>query len=733
MSLINNLRLRPDLVIQPQDASCGTWVVKDPVALRFFLFGPDEHFILQHLNGTRSTEEILDEFARARAPKRMTATRLHTFLSALCRNGLTCSDIPGQSSLLLEREDSGRWRESVLSWTNLLAIRLPGVNPDAWLDRLYPAFRWCFSWWFLTCCALVWFVAVGLVVVEADALRAQWPRVEEFVSGHNLIWLVIALAATKIFHELAHALTCKHFGGRCHELGIMLLVFTPCLYCNVTDAWMLRNRWQRIAISAAGILMELQLAAMAAIIWRYTQPGPLNSICLNVIVVCSVGTLLFNGNPLLKYDGYYILSDLVRMPNLWQQSRSGLYRRLSELLLGRVRPADDEPPGRRRFLIAYAIASITYRFCLTLAILLFLYRLLHPSGFDLILLIVVASIVGQTAIAWATPLARWWADPTRTQRMRKVPLAILLTTLFLLLAAVFCIPLPCGVIAPAVLQPGRAQRVYVTTPGILVEATSVSDQVVEGQVLALLENADLRNEQLRIGGDLSRAQTRVKTLQVRQGDESGAAAQLQVAQEILADLTQQARLREEERRSLTLLAPTDGTVIPPLAAPRAASHGRQLPMWAGTPLDRENYGCTLDRGTLFCLVSDLGSCDAVVFVDETDLPYVRVGQQARLQLEYANADVVTGRVVEIAEINALATPAELASQHDVAVRRDDSGAPAPIRTTYQVRLALDTSDVPRLIGTRGVAQILVDPQTIVERIVRWVRRTISIDPPSAGA
>jgi putative peptide zinc metalloprotease protein len=223
-------------------------------------------------------------------------------------------------------------------------------------------------------------------------------------------------------------------------------------------------------------------------------------------------------------------------------------------------------------------------------------------------------------------------------------------------------------------------------------------------------------------------EARVKTLQARQGDESGAAAQLLVAEEMVADLTQQARLHNEEYRSLTLRATTHGTVIPPPALPRADRHGRQLPTWTGTPLDRENHGCFLDRGTLFCLVGDSDCCNAVVFVDETDLPYVRVGQQARVRLAHAIAAEVTGRVVEIAEINAETAPAELALQHDLAVRRDDTGAQRPVRTIYQVRLVLDASDTPRLIGARGMARITVDPQTIAKRIARWVGRTVSIDP-----
>jgi putative peptide zinc metalloprotease protein len=152
-------------------------------------------------------------------------------------------------------------------------------------------------------------------------------------------------------------------------------------------------------------------------------------------------------------------------------------------------------------------------------------------------------------------------------------------------------------------------------------------------------------------------------------------------------------------------------------------------MWTGTPLDRENHGCFLDRGTLLCLVGDEESLDAVVFVDEADLPYVQVGQRVSVRLEHAIADEITGQVVEIAEINTEVAPAELTAQHDVAVRRNESGARAPIRTIYQVRVALDATNTPMLIGARGRAQIVVDPQTIAQRVTRWLRHTLTIDAP----
>jgi putative peptide zinc metalloprotease protein len=727
MSLPHNLRLRPDLIIEPQDQTSGTWVVKDPVSLRFFLFGGDERFIMDRLDGRQSMDQIVDDFARERAPKRMTLERLQSFLAALHRNGLASSDAPRQGRIMLERADEQQWRESVLGWSNLLAIRLPGFNPDGMLDRAYSWLRWCFSWWFLACASMMCAIAVGIVIADWDSFRLAWPRLYEFVSGRNLIWLGAALVLTKCLHEIAHALTCKHFGGKCHEMGVILLVFMPCLYCNVTDAWMLRSRWQRIAISAAGMIVELFLAAAAMLLWRYSQPGPLNSICLNVIVVCGVSTLLFNGNPLLKHDGYYILSDLIRMPNLWQESRAYLYRKLGGLFRTANSGREEVPPDHPWLLIAYAVGSTIYRICLTIGILLFLYRALHPKGMDLIVVVIAVSIVLQTAIVRSTPIARWWKDPTKWKRLNKRASS----TLGVVVAAILCgalfLPLPASVTAPVVLQPRDTVKVFVTSPGVITQSVAVGDEVEKGQAIAALENAELTNERLAAASELTRSQARVRTLQLRLNDDANAAAQLALAQEILADLTEQARLRDKEFGRLTIASPAAGTVLPPPPA-SAKTNDKELPAWSGSPLEPENRVCYLERGTLLCLVGDPSSYEAVALIDETDLPYVKVGQTVRLQVEHAPAEILSGRVVEIAEVKAETAPVELTAEREIAVHDSPSHGPKPIRTLYQARIEIDASDIPLVVGSRGTVRIKVAPQTIASKLTRWARSTFTADP-----
>ena len=206
-------------------------------------------------------------------------------------------------------------------------------------------------------------------------------EVRQFVTPGNLVWLAVILASAKVLHELGHAVTCIRLGGQCRELGLMLLVFTPCLYCDVSDAWTFPSKWRRIAVSAAGIIVEIVLAALAALLWCFSPPGFVHAIAFNVMVVCSASTLLFNGNPLMRYDGYYVLADLVEVPNLAEQSRAVLARTAAFFFLGIRRPRDSVRPPRGQFFLGlYGLASLAYRCFAVCAILWIVHRVSAAWG-----------------------------------------------------------------------------------------------------------------------------------------------------------------------------------------------------------------------------------------------------------------------------------------------------------------------------------------------------------------
>lgn len=316
-----SVKRRSDLQIAARPApGQALWTVKDPLTLEFFQLRDEERFVLEQLDGRTSLAEICEAFHRQFAPRQLAPEDALRFIDQLWQQGLVTASVESPTQLLLERR-ARRARGAVRQRLgSLLAIRFRGVDPHRMIDALYPFVRWLLTGPALAAGTLLVLAALTLVLVEWDTFQRRLPAMNQLVQLHHLMWIVPVVAGVKILHELGHAFACRHFGGTCREVGVMLLAFTPCLYCNVSDAWLFPNKWHRVAVSAAGIAVELVLAAVCTFLWWFSVPGPFNAVCLYVMIVCTTSTLLLNGNPLMRYDGYYILSDLVEVPNLRQRA-----------------------------------------------------------------------------------------------------------------------------------------------------------------------------------------------------------------------------------------------------------------------------------------------------------------------------------------------------------------------------------------------------------------------------
>ena len=322
------------------------WVVKEPVSLSYFRFQEEEFAILQMLDGQTSLDEIKDRFEAEFPPQKITVEELQQFVVTLHRRGLVITDTPGQGSAAEETPRralvAGILGQAVQRAVDPLSRHRSRSAADLAAQVLQVhvqhAGRGC-------CLLLLALSALTLVLVQLGRVSAKLPGFHDFFNLHNAIWIGITLGVTKVIHEFGHGLTCKHFGGECHEMGVMLLVMTPCLYCNVSDSWMLPSKWQRAMIGAAGMYVEVIIASICTFLWWYSKPGLLNQLCLSTMFVCSVSTIVFNGNPLLRYDGYYILSDMLEIP---ESAAEG--ERDSQSQAGRVVPgpgtAGESVPAR---------------------------------------------------------------------------------------------------------------------------------------------------------------------------------------------------------------------------------------------------------------------------------------------------------------------------------------------------------------------------------------------------
>ena len=335
------IRRRHDLTArrhQYQGRSC--WVVKDPLSLKYYRLPEEEFAVLELLDGRRSLAQIKAQFETRFPPQKAKLSEIQQLIAHLHRNGLAVSDALRQGDRLLARASEQQRRRWVQRASSLLAIRFRGIDPEWILARGNVLVGCLFRPATVGFVLLLAAAAALWVGVQFDELCRRLPGFHEFFGPSNWLWLAVVLAVTKILHEFGHGFACKHFGGECHEMGVMLLVFTPCLYCDVSDSWLLPNKFHRAAIGAAGMYIELLLATLATFVWWFTQPDSIvNLLALQVMFICSISTIVFNGNPLLRYDGYYILSDLLEIPNLRQRAGQAVARFAAKWCLG-LEPSD---------------------------------------------------------------------------------------------------------------------------------------------------------------------------------------------------------------------------------------------------------------------------------------------------------------------------------------------------------------------------------------------------------
>jgi putative peptide zinc metalloprotease protein len=724
------LRMRADLVTQRQRwQGREYWTIKDPLTLRYYRFEDEEFAILEMLDGRVSSEEICERFESRFAPQRLSGGQLQQLLAMLHRSNLLISEAPGQGEQLHIRAGQRRWKERLGLAANFLAIRIRGFDPDwllAWLNRRV---GWLFSAPAAACVLLCAGSALLLVLSEFDTFRARLPGFEAFFAASNWFWLAAVLCVTKILHEFGHGLACKRLGGECHEMGLMLLVFTPCLYCNVSDSWMIGSRWRRAAVGAAGMYVELMLASAATIVWWFSEPGLVHHLSLNVMFVCSVSTLLFNANPLMRFDGYYILSDLLEIPNLRQKSSAVVQRKLGSWLLGlRERPDPFLPPRRRWLFAAYAVASAIYGWLVTLSIFWFLYRVLEPYGLKILGQMLGVAMVVSLFVLPLVRLIRFLLVPARVDTMNKSRALVIGGVAAALAAVVLVVPLPYYVACSFEIQPRGGQSVYVDVPGELAAVHVTGGSVAAGQPIAELRDLELRLAEQRLIAQREKLAVRTESIRQRAHTDEQALLELAQTEEALAALdTQLARLHQDLAK-LTIRAPADGVFVPP---PNRAANlaSRTLSAWTGRPLEIRNVGAYLEASTVVCRIAQPGELEAILAIDQAELDFVAAGQRVDLLLYQLPGERLAGRIDRIAEENLQSIPVRLTARAGgrIVTQTDSTGLERPLSVIYQANVPLDDPDCRIAIGATGLAKIHAGYQPLYQRLWRAACRTFRFE------
>jgi putative peptide zinc metalloprotease protein len=685
------VRRRSDLVIvQTKHKHESAIVVKDPIAMKYHRLRPDEYFVLCQLDGISSLDSIRESYEQIYAPTKVSAADINQLLFRFHQFGLTLSDTTLQGERLCAVRDKERKQKRMQLIGSVLSIRFPGVDPEPLLRRLYPWVRPGMNLWGMMIYAIVVLVAAIVFASHASRFSGELPSMQQWMNLRSVLILGSVIGLTKVFHELGHALTCKHFGGECHQIGPMLLVFTPALYCDTSDSWMLPSRWARAAVGLAGIAVEVALAALATFVWISTGPGLVHTIAMNVMIVCSVSTLVFNANPLLRYDGYYVLSDACDFPNLGDRSRKLLVNTSNRWMWGIAEEmAEWFSSGQKFWLIAYASAAAVYRWTLTLAVVYVVMIMLRPYRLESIGRVLAMFAVGGTVFMLMRPFYQFLSHPGRRRKI-KMNRSILSIALLSLLFVGSLVPLPSWVSVNGRLVPRSESPIYVSSEGRLDQLLAKpGDQIKSGQPIAVLSNPETSLQCLAAKGRYEAQLAKLDATRAQAISNSESASQLPSMQATLDEFEKQFRRRQARLDSLTVSAPADGRLIagPKLnPAPRDAND-LNLVNWTGSPTDPHNANCWLQSGTELMSLQTDPNHDAEILLDQVLVRRFDVGSAVKLIASDDPQRILRGRVTNVSRT-------DYDPKMDAA-RRDDPRAGeqlTPPGTLYLVRIELDDSE-----------------------------------------
>ena len=710
--------IRRDLEFVPQyyrGQLC--YVAKDPVSLKYYRLGEAEYMVLKCFQRGMSVDQTRREVER-RTGAQITPNEVHKFVEQLKQSDLLKSRDMGDVRRLATQQGLRKRHKLRHLMSNYLFITIPVWDPDRLLDRLLPYFRFFLKPWFLAFWLCVtgwafWIVADNFSVLVADAFS--------LLSGWNLLILSIVIFSVKLVHEMGHALTCKHFGGEVHAIGPAFLVFQPCMFTDTSDAWLLPSKWDRIKITAAGIAVEIMLASVAALVWVSSRPGMAKQVAYTTMVACSVGTILFNANPLLRFDGYYILSDLLEIPNLRMKTSQYLSYLFDRYILGIEKQPPQMQPGDVRLYVTYGLARFFYRFFILLMIGLFLYSLFPPLG----VFMWVTSLYG--VVLW--PVWRHGRELALQYRFGTV------RTRYLMIMSVVCagaaglwfVPVTYTVSAPCVVGPNRLDVVRARVGGV-VEAVLVREgkKVRKGQLLVKMKNVQLVHLAARTRAEIEQVNARIR----RALAEDAADYEMELRRK--RKLAEQLEELQEQIRSLDVRAPSDGVVVGLHYQEKHAlkpQHGFvEFPEAdsEGSPDCIE--GATVEAGRGLLGVADISSLRFEAFAYEHDISSLSRGLAMSCVLRGRPDRVMESQIgvivpVDVKDIENVGIT--LADVGYIPVKPAADGTSTPLVTLYVVRGEAPARDAGLRPGQTGKARITYGSgpagSFYFRRIVRAIR------------
>ncbi len=554
--LISDLKvsLLHNVTVQKQYFRGEKWyVIKDAFNNKFFRIKPEAYQFVMRLTTLKSVEEIWEAYLVEYPDVAPTQEELVTLLSQLHINNLLYFKNNPHNDDIFERHLEQKQKMFRGKLASFLFIKIPIFDPEIFLRSVQSLSNAIFSLKGFIVWLIVIIYGAKIVIENSGSVVMQ---AQGMLAPSNFIFLYIALFLLKVLHEFGHAMMCKKFGGPVHTIGIMFLVFTPLPYMDASSSWSFRNKWHRTLVGSAGMIVELFIAAIAAMVWVNTGEGFIHGMSFNLMIIGSVSSLVFNANPLLKFDAYYMLSDMLEIPNLFQRSKDQIYYFVEKYLFDVEESHSPSNSGKEAFwLLFYAIASSFYRLLVSITIAIFVADQMLIVG----LFVALMSLYIWVIKPWYSFIVYLFSSPKLNKnRYRAVSISSIIFLVLVLLISM--IPISHNINAPGIIYAKNFTTVYTPNEGYLETLHIQSgDSVQKGELIVTMQSHEL---------DLD--------IQLTQGKLKETLALKLKAQNDIADLKPlKARLKllhrklnwySQQKKDLMIYAPITGRWVAPQLA-----------------------------------------------------------------------------------------------------------------------------------------------------------------------
>ena len=696
-------RLRDDLHFSVQEHSEDrVCVIEDAAASKYYRVGFDEYRFFRSLDGTQTVAAILSRLARDAKGETYSEHEALQMLRWLKDNHLLAVE---SSRAKTDAEQDQRAMKSAVTWLNPLIVRIPLGRPDRFFRSLAIRLKPLLGGFGL----LVWLAVVGF---GAAQIGIDWQRFsrgfDQILGRNNWLWLGLVWAGLKVLHEIGHGVFCRHFGARVREVGAILVMFIPMGYVDATASIGIASKWKRIIVACAGMYVELFIAALAAWWWSNTPDGQLATVLHDTVVTGSVLTLFFNANPLMRFDGYYIASDLLGVPNLSTRARSWFQRAASWLLIGAKKMRPSIPATREEWIIAiYGVLAWAWQILVLAGLLIGASVLLKGGG---LLLAAVA------ALAWLVlPMVMFlkqMAGLVRGGTGGFVPFVVRSVLILGLAAGVAFFPYRKTVVAPGVIEFADTRILRAECPGF-VDRIHVrdGDTVQAGTLLVELRNDEATSSSARADRQIEAQEQRARHAYTR---DDVAAYQTELSK--LDGLRNGQARNKVYLATLQIRAPISGRVS-----------GRMLPQMQGS---------FAQSGAEILRIGEADGREVKVAVAQESEPQFRgaLGQSVAVRIEGRGTELAglvknfAGEASRTLPHPALTAPAD----GPLPVRRSEGGAQdsphyelADPHFTATIRLPVEAADFAdgelARVKFRGTQSVTVFNE-VRSAADRWVRR-----------